>query len=334
MCDCVTALAELAESENYVRPVVDMSEDIDIKAGRHPVVEKMMASEGNSFVPNDILLDGEKRLMVLTGPNMAGKSTYMRQAALIVLMAQIGSFVPADSARIGLVDHIFTRIGASDDISTGQSTFMVEMKEMSYILKNATRRSLLLLDEVGRGTSTYDGLSIAWACIEYIVDPGVLYARTVFATHYHELNQMERLNRGVFNCHVEVSENDGTVRFLHKISSGGTSDSYGIEVARLAGVPDDVLKRSKSILSELERIGKFKVMGNMEETPGGGTQLSSAAMPGQESFFNPESVLYQKEDKLRAMIRELDVSRLTPIEAMNILYELNTMVKGEDNGQN
>ena len=334
MTDCITALAELAESENYVRPEVDMSEDVDIKAGRHPVVEKMMASEGNSFVPNDIVLDSEKRLMVLTGPNMAGKSTYMRQAALIVLMAQIGSFVPADSARIGLVDHIFTRIGASDDISTGQSTFMVEMKEMSYILKNATRRSLLLLDEVGRGTSTYDGLSIAWASIEYIVDPGVLYARTVFATHYHELNQMERLNRGVFNCHVEVSENDGGVRFLHKISSGGTSDSYGIEVARLAGLPEAVLKRSKSILSELERIGKFKVMGNVEETPGGGTQLSSAAMPGQESFFNPENVLYQKEDKIRAMIRDLDVSRLTPIEAMNILYELNSMVKGEDDGQN
>ena len=334
MTDCITALAELAESENYVRPVVDMSEDIEIKSGRHPVVEKMMSSDGESFVPNDIQLDNEKRLMVLTGPNMAGKSTYMRQAALIVLMAQTGSFVPAEAARIGLVDHIFTRIGASDDISTGQSTFMVEMKEMSYIMKNATRRSLLLLDEVGRGTSTYDGLSIAWAAIEYIVDPGVLYARTIFATHYHELNQMERLNRGVFNCHVEVSENDGSVRFLHKISAGGTSDSYGIEVARLAGLPEDILKRSKSILSELERIGKFKVMGNTEGAPGGGTQLSSAAIPGQESFFNPENVLYQKEDKIRAMIKDLDVSRLTPIEAMNILYELHTMVKGEADGQN
>ncbi len=201
-------------------------------------------------------------------------------------------------------------------------------------MKNATRRSLLLLDEVGRGTSTYDGLSIAWAAIEYIVDPGVLYARTIFATHYHELNQMERLNRGVFNCHVEVSENDGSVRFLHKISAGGTSDSYGIEVARLAGLPEDILKRSKSILSELERIGKFKVMGNTEGAPGGGTQLSSAVIPGQESFFNPENVLYQKEDKIRAMIKDLDVSRLTPIEAMNILYELHTMVKGEADGQN
>ena len=274
----------------------------------------------------------EKRLMVLTGPNMAGKSTFMRQTALIVLMAQIGSFVPAKSAKIGLVDHIFTRIGASDDISTGQSTFMVEMREVSYILKNATRKSLLLLDEVGRGTSTYDGLSIAWAVIEYIIDPNILYARTIFATHYHELNQLERLNRGVYNNHVEVKEEGDSVTFLHKISDGGTSDSYGIEVARLAGLPSDVLKRSNAILSELERIGKFKVKGN-RETLGNDEELSKDVMPGQESFFNPDNVVYRKEDKIRQTLRDIDPTRLTPIEAMNILYELKQKCREEDIGQ-
>ena len=277
-------------------------------------------------------MDEEKRLMVLTGPNMAGKSTFMRQTALIVLMAQIGSFVPAESAKIGLVDHIFTRIGASDDISTGQSTFMVEMREVSYILKNATRKSLLLLDEVGRGTSTYDGLSIAWAVIEYIIDPNILYSRTIFATHYHELNQLERLCRGVYNNHVEVKEEGDSVTFLHKISDGGTSDSYGIEVARLAGLPADVLKRSRSILSELERIGNFKVKGN-RETMGNDQELSTEVMPGQESFFNPDNVVYRREDKIRQTLRELDPTRLTPIEAMNILYELKQKCSEEDNGQ-
>jgi DNA mismatch repair protein MutS len=330
--DVITSLAELAEVENYVKPSIDDSEIIEIKGGRHPVVEQMMRSSHETFVPNDISMDDEKRLMVLTGPNMAGKSTFMRQTALIVLMAQIGSFVPARSAKIGLVDHIFTRIGASDDISTGQSTFMVEMREVSYILKNATRKSLLLLDEVGRGTSTYDGLSIAWAVIEYIIDPNILYARTIFATHYHELNQLERLNRGVYNNHVEVKEEGDSVTFLHKISDGGTSDSYGIEVARLAGLPSDVLKRSNAILSELERIGKFKVKGN-RETLGNDEELSKDVMPGQESFFNPDNVVYRKEDKIRQTLRELDPTRLTPIEAMNILYELKQKCSEEDIGQ-
>ena len=330
--DVITSLAELAEVENYVKPSIDDSEIIEIKGGRHPVVEQMMRSSHETFVPNDITMDEEKRLMVLTGPNMAGKSTFMRQTALIVLMAQIGSFVPAQSAKIGLVDHIFTRIGASDDISTGQSTFMVEMREVSYILKNATRKSLLLLDEVGRGTSTYDGLSIAWAVIEYIIDPNILYSRTIFATHYHELNQLERLNRGVYNNHVEVKEEGDSVTFLHKISDGGTSDSYGIEVARLAGLPSDVLKRSRAILSELERIGKFKVKGN-RETMGNDEELSKDVMPGQESFFNPDNVVYRKEDKIRQTLRELDPTRLTPIEAMNILYELKQKCSEEDIGQ-
>ena len=330
--DVITSLADLAEVENYVKPEIDDSEIIDIKGGRHPVVEQMMRSSHETFVPNDITMDDDRRLMVLTGPNMAGKSTFMRQTALIVLMAQIGSFVPAEKAKIGLVDHIFTRIGASDDISTGQSTFMVEMREVSYILKNATRKSLLLLDEVGRGTSTYDGLSIAWAVIEYIIDPNILYSRTIFATHYHELNQLERLNRGVYNNHVEVKEEGDSVTFLHKISDGGTSDSYGIEVARLAGLPSDVLKRSRAILSELERIGKFKVKGN-RETMGNDEELSKDVMPGQESFFNPDNVVYRKEDKIRQTLRELDPTRLTPIEAMNILYELKQKCSEEDIGQ-
>jgi len=333
LADCITSLAELASNENYVRPVVDDSEVIDIKDGRHPVVEKMLAASGEIFVPNDVNLNDDRRLMVLTGPNMAGKSTYMRQVALIVLLAQIGSFVPASKAHIGLVDHIFTRIGASDDISTGQSTFMVEMREVSYILKNATRKSLLLLDEVGRGTSTYDGLSIAWAVIEYIIDPNILYSRTIFATHYHELNQLTRLCRGIFNNHVEVKESEDGVIFLHKIGEGGTSDSYGIEVARLAGLPEDVLTRSGSILKELERIGNFKVKGNRDSFDESSTELSSDVMPGQESFFNPDNVVYRKEDKLRSAIKNIDVTRLTPIEAMNILYELSSMVAEENNEQ-
>ncbi|MBP5261408.1 MAG: DNA mismatch repair protein MutS [Clostridiales bacterium] len=330
LVDVITSLAELAIKENYIKPDVDNSEVIEIEAGRHPVVEKML-SDGAGFISNDTDLNDSDRLMVLTGPNMAGKSTYMRQVALIVLMAQIGSFVPAKKAHIGLVDHIFTRIGASDDISMGQSTFMVEMKEVSYILKNATRKSLLLLDEVGRGTSTYDGLSIAWAVIEYIMDTNILYSRTIFATHYHELNQLSRICRGVFNCHVDVSENDDGVVFLHKIAQGGTSDSYGVEVARLAGVPDDVLLRSKAILCELERIGNFKVAGNTQ-IENGVMMPSSEAMPGQESIFDPGNVVYRKEDKLRSAVRDVDITRITPLEAMNILYELVKITEQEDNG--
>ncbi len=331
LIDVIASLAQLASEENYVRPSVDNSEVIEIEAGRHPVVEKM-TNDPAGFISNDTDLNDDKRLMVLTGPNMAGKSTYMRQVAIIVLMAQIGSFVPAKSAHIGLVDHIFTRIGASDDISMGQSTFMVEMKEISYILRHSTRRSLLLLDEVGRGTSTYDGLSIAWAVIEYIMDPNVLYSRTIFATHYHELNQLARICRGVFNNHVDVKENDDGVVFLHKIVDGGTSDSYGIEVARLAGVPSDVLGRSKAILSELERIGNFKVAGSTQ-VENGVVMPSAEAMPGQESIFDPGNVVYRKEDKLRSCVRGIDITRLTPLEAMNILYELVKITEEEEYGK-
>lgn len=322
LIDVITALGELASDEGYVRPVVDNSEIIDIKDGRHPVVEKMLTS-GETFIPNDTCLDDNNRLMVLTGPNMAGKSTYMRQVAIIVLMAQIGSFVPAKSARIGLVDQIFTRIGASDDISMGQSTFMVEMKEVSSILKNATRRSLLLLDEVGRGTSTYDGLSIAWAVIEYIIEPSVLFGRTIFATHYHELNKLKDILPGVFNNHVDVKETDDGVIFLHKIVEGGTSDSYGIEVARLAGIPNDVLVRSREILKELERVGNFRVNENSDD----GSFVSETNDDG----FNLDKVTFKKEDKLRSTIKELDISRITPLEAMNILYGLIEEANKENN---
>ena len=316
LIDVISSLADLAGEENYVRPVVDNSNALEIKDGRHPVVEKMLTGT-DRFVPNDTTLDSDRRIMVLTGPNMAGKSTYMRQTAIIVLMAQMGSFVPASSAHIGLVDKIFTRIGASDDISMGQSTFMVEMKEVAGILKNATSSSLLLLDEVGRGTSTYDGLSIAWAVLEYIADPKILYARTIFATHYHELNRLEKSIRGIFNNHVDVTENDDGVVFLHKIVEGGTSDSYGIEVARLAGVPTDVLTRSRNILKELERLGEFKTN-------------DEAELPGQDSIFNPDNVYYRKEDSIRSALRDIDITRVTPLEAMNLLYGFIDTVRKED----
>ena len=320
LADVLTSLARVASEEGYVRPEVDDSEVLEIEDGRHPVVEKTL-SGGERFVPNDTLIDSDNRLMVLTGPNMAGKSTYMRQVAIIVLMAQIGSFVPAKRAHIGLVDQIFTRIGASDDISLGQSTFMGVMNEVSSILRNATRKSLLLLDEVGRGTSTYDGLSIAWAVIEYIIDTNILYARTIFATHYHELNRLKDLCRGVFNCHVDVKESSDGVIFLHKIVEGGTSDSYGIEVARLAGLPSDVLTRAGALLKELERVNSFEMD-------------TSEVLPGQESIFSPDNVIYRKEDSIRSVIRDLDISRLTPLEAMNILYGLVQTVQEEDsNGQ-
>ncbi|MGE5615113.1 MAG: DNA mismatch repair protein MutS [Bacillota bacterium] len=309
--DVLCTLAEVADRENYCKPEVNNDGVIDIKAGRHPVVEKML--EQGAFVPNDTYIDMEdNRLSIITGPNMAGKSTYMRQVALIVIMAQIGSFVPADSAVIGVADRIFTRVGASDDLAAGQSTFMVEMSEVANILENATRRSLLVLDEIGRGTSTFDGLSIAWSVIEYISDKEKVGSRTLFATHYHELTELEGKLPGIKNYCIAVKEKGDDIIFLRKIIRGGADGSYGIQVAKLAGVPQIVIDRAKELLKELEAadISKKKV------------RRSKLPIEGQIEFF----IANGSEDKIgKEVLEELksfDISNITPIDAMNTLYRL------------
>ena len=255
--DTFVSLAVVADQNNYCRPKINENGVIDIKDGRHPVVEKMMNND--MFIANDTYLDnGNNRISIITGPNMAGKSTYMRQTAIIVLMAQIGSFVPASSAKIGIVDRIFTRVGASDDLASGQSTFMVEMNEVANILRNATSNSLLVLDEIGRGTSTFDGLSIAWAVVEHISNPKLLGAKTLFATHYHELTELEGKLHNVNNYCIAVKEKGDDIVFLRKIVRGGADKSYGIQVAKLAGVPDSVIERAKQIVEEL-KIGRAHV---------------------------------------------------------------------------
>ena len=306
--DVLCALAELAQDNHYVCPDVDFSGRIDIRDGRHPVVEKML--EGNLFVPNDTLLDsGDNRALIITGPNMAGKSTYMRQVALITVMAQMGSYVPAAGAHIGVVDRVFTRVGASDDLASGQSTFMVEMTEVADILKSATKNSLLILDEIGRGTSTYDGMSIARAVVEYAADKKKIGARTLFATHYHELTALETLIDGVKNYNIAVKKRGDDITFLRKIVRGGADDSYGIEVAKLAGVPAAVIRRAKSILADLERDApQIEVRAiDEDEEP----QITMTELGGG-----------QIADRLRVM----QVDTMTPIEALNALYELKKLV--------
>jgi DNA mismatch repair protein MutS len=313
--DVFSSLAVVAERNRYVRP--QMTEDgvIDIKDGRHPVVEQMMKNDG--FVSNHTYLDHDKeRISIITGPNMAGKSTYMRQVALIVLMAQLGSFVPASQANIGIVDRIFTRVGASDDLASGQSTFMVEMTEVANILRNATENSLLILDEIGRGTSTFDGLSIAWAVVEYISDPGKLGAKTLFATHYHELTELQGKLGNVRNYCIAVKEDGDHIVFLRKIISGGADRSYGIQVAKLAGVPDSVIERAKGIAEELNSndLVQKKVKGKID--------------PNQITLFDmsvvPQKVEVSKDPMAEEIkeIKNLDLSQLTPIEALNKLYEI------------
>ena len=298
----------MAERYNYCCPVVDGEDAIVITEGRHPVVERLAGGAG--FVPNDVLLDLEKnRFLIITGPNMAGKSTCIRQVALIVLMAQMGSFVPASRARIGVVDRIFTRIGAADSLARGQSTFMVEMNEVANILCHATKRSLIILDEVGRGTSTFDGLSIAWATAEYIHDAPSLGARTLFATHYHELTELAVTKEGVRNFNIAVREWGEKIIFLRKIMEGGTNRSYGIQVARIAGVPEEVVARAKEIMRNLEK-GELDEVGMPKIARWGKTVRRQA---NQLSLFKDEKETVLKE------LRELDLMNLTPLEAMQRL---------------
>ena len=307
MLDALCSFATVAEDQNYVRPTVDNNGVIDIRDGRHPVIEKILPS--GSFVQNDTYLDkGENRLAIITGPNMAGKSTYMRQVALITLMAQIGSFVPASSATIGVVDKIFTRVGASDDLSMGQSTFMVEMMEVAQILKEATENSLVILDEIGRGTSTYDGLSIAWAVAEYISDKEKCGAKTLFATHYHELTDLENKLEGVKNYSVAVKEKGEDVIFLRKIVKGGTDESYGVHVAKLAGVPATVTKRANEILKSIER---KNVLNNKKIE-----KQEKGVAEGQLTMYN------YKLAEIAHELDKVDVNDLTPIEALNTLVKI------------
>ena len=317
--DCLHAFAVLAEERGYVRPVVDDSLVIDIRQGRHPVIETLMPP-GEAYVANDVFLDSEsQQIIIITGPNMAGKSALLRQTALITLLAQVGSFVPTESARIGMVDKIFTRVGASDNISVGESTFMVEMSEAANIMNNLTGRSLVLFDELGRGTSTYDGISIAWAIVEHIHESRRGHARTLFATHYHELNEMTKHFDRIKNFNVSVREVDGRVVFLRKLVPGGSEHSFGIHVARLAGMPRSIVERAEVILRELERnnSGGVSTPTPGEAAPADGVQLS---------FFQlDDPVLSQIRDELL----HLDVNRLTPLDALNKLNEIKALVGGK-----
>ena len=311
--DVLASLARTAVRHNYARPQVDLSGKLILRDSRHPVVECLL--EGAPFVPNDVTLDeGDNRVAIITGPNMAGKSTYMRQTALIVLMAQIGSFVPASYAQIGIVDSIFTRVGASDDLAAGQSTFMVEMTEVAEILRHATCHSLLILDEIGRGTSTFDGMSIAQAVLEYAADPKTLGAKTMFATHYHELTVMEEKIKGVKNYNIAVRKHGEDITFLRRIVPGGADDSFGIEVARLAGVPDKVVRRARQILKKLESAAPSVPDSHKKDLP---------PDPGQEQLVLSSPA----EGEILRRLKNMDVNALTPIECMNLLYELSRLAR-------
>lgn len=325
--DALCSLAYVADKNHYVRPTLNTDGIIDIKGGRHPVVEKMLAND--SFVENDTYLNNaESRISIITGPNMAGKSTYMRQTALITLMAQIGSFVPAQSANIGLCDRIFTRVGASDDLASGQSTFMIEMNEVANILRNATKDSLLILDEIGRGTSTFDGLSIAWAVVEYIADPNIIGAKTLFATHYHELTELEGKLSAVNNFCIAVQENGEDIVFLRKIIKGGADRSYGIQVARLAGVPEPVLKRAREICNELiDSDITTKVKDIDIKTDLGSASKSREKKPDDYEqlslFSSPVEMTIANE------LKTMDLNNMTPMKAMLYLQELQDRLKNE-----
>ena len=321
--DVFASLALVASQNNYCKPKINESGIIDIKNGRHPVVEKMITND--MFIENDTYLDQHKnRISIITGPNMAGKSTYMRQTALIVLMAQIGSFVPAQTANIGIVDRIFTRVGASDDLASGQSTFMVEMNEVANILRNATAKSLLILDEIGRGTSTFDGLSIAWAVVEHISNPKLLGAKTLFATHYHELTELEGKLDSVNNYCIAVKEKGDDIVFLRKIVKGGADRSYGIQVAKLAGLPDSVIERAKEIAEQLLANDITDTVKNISVDNGHKHKkehLDEVDMT-QISLFDTV-----KDDDIIDELRSIDIGNMTPLDALNKLYQLQNKVK-------
>lgn len=319
--DCLLSFASVSEENRYIRPAIDQTEIIDIKQGRHPVIEKQLPL-GEKYVPNDILLDNERQqIIIITGPNMAGKSALLRQTALIVLLAQIGCFVPAESAQIGLVDKIFTRVGASDNISVGESTFMVEMTEAANILNNVSPKSLVLFDELGRGTSTYDGISIAWAIVEYLHEHDRAKARTLFATHYHELNEMEKNFSRIKNYNVSVKEVDNKVIFLRKLMRGGSEHSFGIHVAEISGMPKSIVRRANVILKQLE--AESSNMGGVSKPSAQAIGRSREGM--QLSFFQlDDPVLCQVRDEILG----LDINNLTPVEALNKLNEIKKIVSG------
>lgn len=306
--DCLLCFATAAKRYRYIRPVVDESDQFHIEQGRHPIIESTLITD--SFIPNDLLFDEEGRLHLITGPNMAGKSTFIRQAALLCIMAQIGSFIPAKTAHIGIIDKVFSRIGASDDLSRGQSTFMVEMTETANILNNATPRSLVILDEIGRGTSTYDGISIAWAVAEYLLTQPTRRAKTLFATHYWELTAMQGKIKGAMNYNVAVCETEKGIAFLRKIVKGGTDKSYGIHVAKLAGLPSAVLLRAQEMLSQLEKTGGKT-----------GTSSPPRAKEQQLSFLLP-----QPTSPLETALAKLDPNHLSPLEALKMIIEWKSKV--------
>ncbi len=323
--DVFASFSLVSERNNYVRPKINEKGLIDIKNGRHPVVERMIPND--MFVANDTYLDNtNNRVSIITGPNMAGKSTYMRQTALIVLMAQIGCFVPADSAKIGIVDRIFTRVGASDDLASGQSTFMVEMTEVANILRNATSNSLLILDEIGRGTSTFDGLSIAWAVVEYISNPKILGAKTLFATHYHELTELEGKISGVNNYCIAVKEQGDDIVFLRKIIKGGADKSYGIQVAKLAGVPDPVIQRAKELVEELS---DADITVKVKEMKAEGSAKTKSKKKKYDQLEINQISLFDtvREEDILQELKEIEISTLTPIDALNTIYRLQNRLK-------
>ena len=320
--DCYYALATVAREGKYARPVVDESDVIDIRGGRHPVIETMLPA-GESYIANDVQLDTKRQqIIIITGPNMAGKSALLRQTALITLMAQMGSFVPAEAARIGIVDKIFTRVGASDNISVGESTFMVEMTEAANIMNNITNRSLVLFDELGRGTSTYDGISIAWSIVEHLHENARAHARTLFATHYHELNEMESLYQRIRNFNVSVLEKDGRIVFLRKLMPGGSEHSFGIHVARLAGMPSSIVKRAEEVLRQLETEKQTEVK-----------RAEAGALGGSNTSGGTQMSFFQLDDPVLSQIRDeilgLDLNNLTPIECLNKLSDIRKILTGK-----